>query len=411
MIRWKSVAVSTAALALAALAVAAPARAQSSRPPWRSSTSISAAIQHWWSGNWDIGKGVADLIVDGLVEDGSFRVIERKRLDAILAEQNFSNSDRADPSAASVAKIGKALGVKYLMVGSITKFGTEKKDMGVGGGGVRPAGGVGIGKVGTQKGKANVAVTVRMIDSSTGEIMASAKGDGVSSRSGLLLGGGGAGGGGAGGGGFSMGSSDYRDTILGEATEMAVKQVVDEAGGGQEPPVGRPFGYRTRLRSRQRDGSGGRAPVAQRERHAPQHDRLAVHVGRGPGARRRGCAGAARGLDDDRVARTHRAPVAHALDPAEEDQLVLVLRLGQDQDGADLRDRFGQDRRRQRGRAAAVVPQQRLVAADVLDPHDPLVQLELGHPVDQQERIAVRQDAFDGLVVERQRQGHDRHPV
>ena len=91
------------------------------------------SVQQWWSGNWDIGKGVADLIVDELVNDGSFRVIERKRLDAILAEQNFSNSERADPSAAAVAKIGKALGVKYLIVGSITKFGTENKNMGVGG--------------------------------------------------------------------------------------------------------------------------------------------------------------------------------------------------------------------------------------------------------------------------------------
>ena len=126
MIRWKSVVVSTAALALAALAVATPARAQSSRPTVAILDLDYAAIQHWWEGNWDIGKGVADLIVDGLVEDGSFRVIERKRLDAILAEQNFSSSDRADPSAASVAKIGKALGVKYLLVGSITKFGTEK---------------------------------------------------------------------------------------------------------------------------------------------------------------------------------------------------------------------------------------------------------------------------------------------
>ena len=121
-------------------------------PRWPSSTSITGPIQHWWEGNWDIGKGVADLIVDGLVEDGSFRVIERKRLDAILAEQNFSNSDRADPSAASVAKIGKALGVKYLLVGSITKFGTEKKGMGVGGGGFGRVGG-GLGAVGTPEGQ------------------------------------------------------------------------------------------------------------------------------------------------------------------------------------------------------------------------------------------------------------------
>ena len=126
-----------------------------------------------------------------------------------------------------MAKIGKALGVKYLLVGSITKFGTEKSDKSVGGGGFGRLGGA-LGKVGTQKGKANVAVTLRMIDSSTGEIMASAKGDGISSRSGLLVGGGGAGTGGFGGGGFSMGSSDYKDTILGEATEMAVKQLVEK---------------------------------------------------------------------------------------------------------------------------------------------------------------------------------------
>jgi curli biogenesis system outer membrane secretion channel CsgG len=99
--------------------------------------------------------------------------------------------------------------------------------MGVGAGAFG-GGKLGLGHVGTEKGKANVAVTVRMIDSSTGEIMASAKGDGVSQRSGLALGGGGFGGGGGGAGGFSMSSSDYRDTILGEATEAAVKMVVEK---------------------------------------------------------------------------------------------------------------------------------------------------------------------------------------
>jgi curli biogenesis system outer membrane secretion channel CsgG len=76
--------------------------------------------------------------------------------------------------------------------------------------------------VGTKKGKATVAVTARMIDTTTGEIMASAKGEGTSSRSGLLLGG-------AvphAGGSISFGSSEFRDTVLGEATEAAVKQVI-----------------------------------------------------------------------------------------------------------------------------------------------------------------------------------------
>src|SRR5262245_46637522 len=45
----------------------------------------------------DIGKGIADLMVTNLVKDGSYSVIERKALDKIIAEQNFSNSDRANP--------------------------------------------------------------------------------------------------------------------------------------------------------------------------------------------------------------------------------------------------------------------------------------------------------------------------
>ena len=207
---------------LFALATAGAGNAQS-RPTVTLMDFEFGTIHHWWDGNWDIGKGIADLLVDELVNDGTYRVIERKRLDAILAEQNFSNSDRADPSAATLARIGKVLGVKYLIVGSITKFGTEDNQVSVGGGGWG-GGKFGLGRVGTSKGKATVAITARLIDTTTAEILASAKAEATSSRSGLLLGGGGGGGGGA-MGGISMGSSDFRESILGEATEKAVQQV------------------------------------------------------------------------------------------------------------------------------------------------------------------------------------------
>jgi curli biogenesis system outer membrane secretion channel CsgG len=207
------------------LVSAGPAAAQgkASRPTVAVMDFDFGSVQHWWDGNWDIGKGIADLVVDELVNDGSYRMIERKKLQDMLAEQDFSNSDRADPSAAQVAKVGKMLGVKYMVVGSITKFGTEQSSKGVNAGGWG-GGKYGVGKVGTQKGKASVAITARIIEISTGEIIASAKGEGVSTRSGVLLGGGGGGGAGA-AGGIEMGSSDYRDSILGEATDAAVKQV------------------------------------------------------------------------------------------------------------------------------------------------------------------------------------------
>ena len=200
------------------------ANAQSTRPSVALLDFDFGTVEKWWSGNQDIGKGIADMIVDELVNDGSFRVIERKRLDAILAEQNFSNSDRADPSAKTLAAVGKVLGVKYLIVGSITKFGLESSKKSVGGGGF--GGKFGIGAVGKSEGKANVAITARIIDTKTAEIMASAKGDGTSKRSGLLLAGAGGGGGGAGAGMLNFSASDFHDTILGEATETAVKATV-----------------------------------------------------------------------------------------------------------------------------------------------------------------------------------------
>lgn len=217
--------VATAALLTMVSVAPAFAQARSSRPTVAVLDLDFAAVQRWWEGNWDVGKGVADLIVDELVNDGSYRVIERKRLDALLAEQNFSNSDRAEPNAAMVASMGKMLGVKYLIVGSLTKFGTENKKVGIGGGGWG-IGALGGARIGTSKGKANVAVTMRIIDTSTGEILASAKGEGTSSRSGMLLGGGGGHWAGGGGGEISMGSTDFRETILGEATDKAVKEVV-----------------------------------------------------------------------------------------------------------------------------------------------------------------------------------------
>ncbi len=209
---------------LFALVSALPAQAQATRPTVALLDFDYGTVQKWWSGNQDIGKGIADMIVDELVNDGSFRVIERKRLNAILAEQNFSASDRADPSAKTLAAVGKVLGVKYLIVGSITKFGLESSNKSVGGGGFGSK--FGVGAVGKSEGKANVAITARIIDTATGEIMVSSKGDGTSKRGGLLLGGAGGGGGGAGGGVLNFSASDFHDTILGEATETAVKATV-----------------------------------------------------------------------------------------------------------------------------------------------------------------------------------------
>jgi len=173
----------------------------------------------------DVGRGVSDLLVTTLVKDGTYSVIERNALNKILAEQNFSNSDRANP--ASAAQIGKLLGVDAIIVGSITQFGNETKNTGIGGaGGV--LGGFGIGGFSHQKSKAIVGLTARMIDVDTGEILAVAEGRGESKRESTSLLGGGGGWHGFGGGQVDFGTSDFQSTIIGEA----VKAAVDRLGVG-----------------------------------------------------------------------------------------------------------------------------------------------------------------------------------
>ena len=165
---------------------------------------------HWW-GDYDIGKGMADQVMDQLLEEGSFRVIERKKLDTILAEQDFAHSDRADPGAAKLSKLGKVLGVKYIITGSITKFGGEQKAQG---GRIKGIG-VGVGKA-----KTEVTVTARMVDTSTGEVLLSAKGEGVSKK------GGGFAFSKSGVGGYGQNTSDFKESAIGEAQEAACKALV-----------------------------------------------------------------------------------------------------------------------------------------------------------------------------------------
>ena len=81
--------------------------------------------------------------------------------------------------------------MQYIIAGSITKFGGEEKNYG-GGGSSRASSAAS----GCKKAKTEVTLTARMIDATTGEILLSAKGEGVSKKGGgFKVGAGGLGGG------------------------------------------------------------------------------------------------------------------------------------------------------------------------------------------------------------------------
>jgi curli biogenesis system outer membrane secretion channel CsgG len=228
-------------LALSALALAGAAQAQEKKRvavinfDYATVHTYVAAI---FGSNIDVGKGVADLLVERLVTSGVYRVMERKALDKILAEQNLSNSDRADPNTA--AKLGRILGVDAIIMGSITEFGRDDKTTAVGGNVTgRITGRYGIGGVGRRQAKAVVALTARMVSTDTAEILNIAHGKGESTRSGTTLLGSG-GGSTSAGGAYDMTSKNFAATIIGEATTSAVTELakgLDQAAARLPAPA------------------------------------------------------------------------------------------------------------------------------------------------------------------------------
>lgn len=144
--------------------------------------------------NVDLGQAIASMLTTKIVNDGTFRVIDRQMLEAVMKEQNLSVSDRADPATA--CKIGKILSVDAIVVGSITQFGQESKSSSASLPtgyipGIPYVGGIGgmFGSVRSSKSKTRVSIDAKIIDINTTEILAAMQGSGEAKRSGGGIGG------------------------------------------------------------------------------------------------------------------------------------------------------------------------------------------------------------------------------
>ena len=164
----------------------------------------------------DVGAGLADVLIKELLATGAYSLIERSALDAVLKEQNFSNSSRADPKSA--AAIGRLLGVDAIIIGSVTQFAVEESAVAVGSGtlGRVTRGVLGGGK--RVNSKATVGMTARMVDTGTGEILTAVSGSGESSKSTV-------GASGYAAGALDMTAPSFQGTMLGEAVNRAAQLV------------------------------------------------------------------------------------------------------------------------------------------------------------------------------------------
>lgn len=162
----------------------------------------------WWTGS--VGRELQDMLASELASTKSFQVLERKEIDAVLGEQDLGASGRVSKS--TKAKMGKIKGAQYLIAGTVSAF--EQSTSGTGAG-------IGIAgfSIGGKKEKAYMAVDLKVIDSTTGEIVDSRTVEASSSSGGLNLGGH--------VGAFSGSLGKYEKTPTGKAIRACIIEIAD----------------------------------------------------------------------------------------------------------------------------------------------------------------------------------------
>jgi len=188
-------------------------------------SAVRTSVQAVFNTQQDIGKGIRAMLVKRIADANNLVVVERAKMNALIKEQDFNASNRVKQG--SGARIGQISGADALLSGDIVVFGRDDKKKSVKGGGI--VGGMigGIAAAGNTD-KAVVVIDYRLIDGETSEVIATGEARGESARKGNAFGAvGGALGKGVGGMQIDMTSSNFAQTIIGEATQDCVDKLAD----------------------------------------------------------------------------------------------------------------------------------------------------------------------------------------
>ena len=188
-------------------------------------STVKSSVQAVFNTQADIGKGIRAMLVKRMADANNVVIVERAKMDTLIKEQDFNAGNRVKKG--SGARVGNISGADALLTGDIVIFGRDDKKTNIGAGGFArgPFAGIHIKK---EEDKAVVAIDYRLVDAETSEVIATGEARGESTRKSSGFGGmAGVFGSGGGGGGIDMTSSNFGQTIIGEATQDCVNKLAD----------------------------------------------------------------------------------------------------------------------------------------------------------------------------------------
>ena len=191
-------------------------------------STVTTWVNFWFNNNVNIGEGIRAMLTVRMDQSKNITLLERTNIQDVMKEQDFGASNRVKKG--TNARVGQLSGADAMLYGDIVIFGrddtTKRKGLGAAIGRFNPVAGAVVTL--NKEEKAVVGINLRLVDTETGEVIETAEARGESSRKskdyGALLGVSGVG---VGAGGVSMTSSNFQQTIIGEATSNAVTKIVE----------------------------------------------------------------------------------------------------------------------------------------------------------------------------------------
>jgi curli biogenesis system outer membrane secretion channel CsgG len=162
--------------------------------------------------SWDIGEGLAEMLMSELVKTDRFIVLERGAISDVVVEQELGSGGLVRKETA--AQTGQMIGAQVIVRGAVTEFSQQVR--GAKGGVSAPEF-----KGGVSTDSSYVALDIRLIDANTSQVIASSSATGTAPATGVsgsLQG--------PSGSGVVIGGEAFLKTPIGRATREAMSKAV-----------------------------------------------------------------------------------------------------------------------------------------------------------------------------------------